>query len=485
MKRTLSLAALVTVVLALPAWGQVIRVTAPAAGATWCIGSAYTVTWTKTGTMDNTVSIRLRLRGGGDSGVITLINRTENDGSFGPWTVPVGTPPGEYYIRIRTTDSAVTGSSDFFNVVACTEPPPGGAITVTSPGAASSWRPGSRQTIEWTKSGTLNPMANITLRREGAPEAEAPASRIVDGCANNGSRVWFIPESLAEGRYFVRVKAGTVVGDSAVFSISASGAGSGLPGPLTPIRADLSLPGVGVEYYDGNIVAWVKNNGPDSVREHDVKFRLNLPERGGGEQIITKRITVPVGSETRVELLPMYRDEIPDAGLRAIVSIDSALSRIQDSNRLNQHRDVRLCVLDIHCWVPRTEFEVVKKYTSPPKFLVRAHVHVRHNLGREVRNVKVHCYVSRTPDGPPLLPGSDGVALITEGEGEFTIASLLPGQEVNRFIEQQYYTSIGFPPTLADGTTYYFLAKIVDAEDRFCDPNPRNDSDTRSFTTPD
>ena len=86
--------------------------------------------------------------------------------------------------------------------------------------------------------------------------------------------------------------------------------------------------------------------------------------------------------------------------------------------------------------------------------------------------------------GPPLLGSTGGEALL-EGTWRFTIASLLPGQEINRFIEQEYYKTGGFPPTLADGTTYYFLAKIVDAEGRFCDQNPRNDSDTRSFNTPD
>ncbi len=344
MKRILSFAALAAFVLALPAWGQVIRVTAPAAGATWCIGGSYTITWTRSGTMDDTVAIRLRLRHGGDSGTRLVINRTENDGSYGPWVVPADVTPGEYFIRINTTDGAVTDSSGAFSIAACSEPTPpaSGSIAVTSPGASSSWRPGSRQTIEWTRTGSLTPMANITLRREGAPEPEAPASRIADGCANNGSRVWFIPESLAEGRYFVRIKSGGVQGDSAVFSIGASGAGSGLPGPLTPIRADLSMPGVGIEYANGNIVAWVKNNGPDSVRDHDVKFRLNFPERGGGEQIITRRITVAIGSEKSVDLQPMSRDGIPAAGLRTIVSIDTALSRIQDANLLNQHREVRI-----------------------------------------------------------------------------------------------------------------------------------------------
>jgi hypothetical protein len=486
MKRTLTLAALAAIIIVSPVRGQVITITAPAAGAAWCIGGSYTITWTKTGAMDDTVSIRLRPRGGGDAGLRILINRTENDGSYGPWVVPADVTPGEYFIRINTTDGAVTASSGVFNIAACTEPPPaGGSITVTSPGTSSSWRPGSRQTIEWTKSGALGPMANITLRREGAPEPEAPVVRIADGCANNGSRVWFLPDSLAEGRYFVRVKSGSVQGDSAVFPVSPSGAGSGLPGPDTPIRADLSMPGVGVEYADGQIVAWVKNNGPDSLRDHDVAFRLNLPERGGGEQIITRRITVAAGSERPVDLLPMYRDEIPDGGLRAIASIDSALSRVQDANRLNQHRDVRLCVLDIHCWVPSTGFEVVRKYTLPGKYVVRAHVHLRHNLGREVRNVRVQCYVSRTPDGPPLLASAAGEALFPEGPNGFTIDSVLPGQEIDRFIEQEYYTEGGFPPALSGGTTYYFLARIVDADHRFCDLNPRNNSDSRSFTTRD
>ena len=447
MKRTFCLAALAAFVLALPAWGQEIRVTSPVAGARWCIGTSYTVTWTKSGTMDANVSIRLRLRGGGEEGVVTITDRTENDGSFGPWEVPAGTSPGEYLVRIRTLDGAVTGSSEFFDVANCaapaatitvaspnggeswvlgsphdvtwtqsgvsgtvnidllrdgsvlgpiasgiaatagshrwtvgsysggtasarggyrvrvrhstgtpsddsnrdfaiapegTEPPGGASITVTAPDASSNWRPGSRQTVTWTKTGALNPMANITLRREGAPESEAAADRIADGCANNGSRVWFIPESLAEGRYFVRVKAGGVQGDSSVFAISADGRGSDLAGPDTPIRADLSMPGVGVEYYNGHIVAWVKNNGPDSVRNHNVVFRLHLPEREPTARTITQLLTVPVGAEEGVRLLAMSAGDIPAAGLRAIVSIDAALSHIVDANRLNQHRDERI-----------------------------------------------------------------------------------------------------------------------------------------------
>ena len=298
----------------------------------------------------------------------------------------------------------MTADSPTFTLNAAGAPgTPGASITVTSPDAVSDWRPGSRQTITWTKTGDMPRMVQITLRREGAPETEAPAARIADGCANNGSRVWFIPESLAEGRYFVRVRAsGTVQGDSAVFSISAGGRGSDLAGPDTPIRADLEMPGVGIEYYNGHVVAWVRNNGPDSMRDHDVKFRLNFPERGGGEQIITKRITVAVGAEKGIELLAMAAGDIPDAGLRTIVGVDDvALSHIVDANRLNQHRDVRLYSntrppidLSIALYSPDTHISYVLLDAGGPffrRYRIRATMRLRNNSDSPAEITRVKC----------------------------------------------------------------------------------------------
>lgn len=54
---------------------------------------------------------------------------------------------------------------------------------------------------------------------------------------------------------------------------------------------------------------------------------------------------------------------------------------------------------------------------------------------------------------------------------------------MDHYIEQEYYTSGGFPPTLGAGTAYSVVARIVDEENRFFAMNPRNDSDTMSFTT--
>ncbi len=276
MKRTLWLAALAALILSLPAWGQEIRVTSPTAGVRWCIGSSYTVTWTKSGAMDARVSIRLRLRGGGDSGVVTMSDRTENDGSFGPWEVPAGTAPGEYLVRIRTIDGAVTGSSENFDVAACAEPAaPVASITVTRPDASCRWQAGSRQTIEWTKSGDLNPTASITLRREGAPESETAAARIADGCANNGSRTWPIPATLAPARYFVRVQAGPVQDDSAAFAVTAAATA---PVPTTTAAAAYTRP--------------------------PIRFRVNQP-RGGD--------VVEVG--TRVPIA--WQSPSPDSGENA------------------------------------------------------------------------------------------------------------------------------------------------------------------------
>ena len=482
MKRTLTFAALAAVVLALPAWGQVIRVTAPAAGATWCIGSSYTITWTRSGAMDDTVAIRLRLRGGGDSGTRLVINRTDNDGSYGPWVVPADVTPGEYFIRINTTDGAVTDSSGAFNIAACSEPTPpsGGSIAVTSPGASSSWRPGSRQTIEWNRTGALTPMANITLRREGAPESEAPASRIADGCANNGSRVWFIPESLAEGRYFVRVKSGGVQDDSAVFSIGASGAGSGLPGPLTPIRADLSMPGVGVEYANGNIVAWVKNNGPESVRDHDVKFRLNFPERGGGEQIITRLITVPVGSEKSVELQPISRDGIPAAGLRTIVSIDTALSRIQDANLLNQHREVRIFAdtrTPIDLGIRLTDSTMERVYgggtVTHYKARSRGTMHLTRSGGGSAEIPRVSCQWElqmRRLDGT-----GDWHHTPETSSGAIQLGPFRNGQETTQAITVEFMIHHNWPETFE-----FRIAFILDPQQGINDPGRENN---RTYTT--
>jgi hypothetical protein len=219
MKKQFLLAAIAVTIMAASLWGSSITVTAPTAGASWCIGSTYTITWTKSGDMQATVAIRLRTAGSSeaDPAAATICNGDPNDGSYS-WTIPGTVAPGSYFIRVRTDDSTVIGDSGVFTISSC-----GGAasITVTSPTAASHWCKGSAYTITWSKSGTMQATAAIRLRAAGSSESDPAILAIADGTANDGSFSWTVPGTVAAGNYFIRVRTddSTVIGDSANFEI--------------------------------------------------------------------------------------------------------------------------------------------------------------------------------------------------------------------------------------------------------------------------
>jgi len=221
----------------------------------------------------------------------------------------------------------------------------GQEITVTSPTAGDEWRSGTTHSITWTTSGIMPNRVTVSLRNAGSRRRDPDALVIAADTENDGNVSWPIPGTLAAGEYFIRVRTispdpqAVVIGESANFRITTGIATI----PMVPFqpRCDLELAGVGVEYYRDNVVAWVKNNGPNAINQ-DVKFRLNFPELGGGEQIITRRLTIPVGEERRVDLQPLAASAIPDTGLRTSVRIDTSGSGISDGNIYNQHRDVRI-----------------------------------------------------------------------------------------------------------------------------------------------
>ena len=117
MKRMFFLFALMALAPALMADG--ITVTSPAAGVTWYRGSPYTITWTKSGAMPDTVKIRLRRWGAPESeaSVADITDSTANDGSSDPWTIPNTVAAGDYFIRVRTIgDPDVIGNSGMFHI---------------------------------------------------------------------------------------------------------------------------------------------------------------------------------------------------------------------------------------------------------------------------------------------------------------------------------------------------------------------------------
>ncbi len=259
MKKSIYIAVLAAMALAFPAWSQTITVTSPTAGATWCVGVPCTVTWTTSGAVPASVSIRLRREGAaGSEAAWVLTNNTASAAGTFSATVPADLAAGRYFVRVKATDVA-QGDSPVFSVAACAAP----SIVVTAPAAGASWPAGSEQTIAWTRSGTLPHLVQITLRREGASEGEDPALRIADGCANNGSRRWPIPASLPPGRYFVRVRASSVAqGDSAVFTVTGP---TTVPAPASPAVAPHSRP--------------------------PIRFRVNKP-RGGDVVGIGSRVPI-------------------------------------------------------------------------------------------------------------------------------------------------------------------------------------------------
>jgi hypothetical protein len=107
------------------------------------------------------------------------------------------------------------------------------SITVTSPGAGASWCRGSSHPINWVKSGEMQATVAIRLRAAGSSESDPAVLAIANGTANSGLYVWTIPNTVAPGNYFIRVRTddSTVVGDSGVFTIPDCGASISVVNP--------------------------------------------------------------------------------------------------------------------------------------------------------------------------------------------------------------------------------------------------------------
>ncbi len=192
-------------------FAQTLTVTDPHSGDTWNKGNTYTIRWTKSGSMNANVKIRL-MQGGRK--VLAITDSTANDGSYS-WTVPSSVANGSYYIRVKTIDNAVYDDGEVFTISNAASSSP--KITVTDPHSGDTWNKGNTYTIRWTKSGSMN--ANVKIRlMQGGTKVLA----ITDSTANDGSYSWTVPSSVANGSYYIRVKTidNAVYDDGEVFTIS-------------------------------------------------------------------------------------------------------------------------------------------------------------------------------------------------------------------------------------------------------------------------
>ena len=208
---------IVVLVLSAGAFAATVTVTKPAAGDTWIKGQPYQVNWTKSGDMPNTVRISLRDKTGVTE-VKLIADNQANSGVY-PWTIPADVADGQYIVRVKVKNAAVSDDSDIFNIAASAPPPPPAAtIAVSAPAAGAKWHRGDPEVINWTKSGTMPNAVKISLMNAAATMV---VKEIVDGAPNSGSFSWTVPNDVPFGDYKVRVlvKTTTVTDDSDAFSV--------------------------------------------------------------------------------------------------------------------------------------------------------------------------------------------------------------------------------------------------------------------------
>ncbi|RPI23755.1 MAG: hypothetical protein EHM57_03525, partial [Actinobacteria bacterium] len=173
------------------------RITQPAEGDTWYLGTSHTVRWNRAGTCPSPVGLHL-LRG--DIEVAVIAEETGDDGAF-TWTVPSDSQPGgDFAIRIHDTDDWNSYDvSDAFTIA----DEPSCAYQVDEPTAASTWRMGETHDIQWSSSDGCEGNVDLDLLRAGGTVASIAA-----GTEDDGSLPWTIPGDLeAADDYQVRVAA--------------------------------------------------------------------------------------------------------------------------------------------------------------------------------------------------------------------------------------------------------------------------------------
>jgi hypothetical protein len=92
-----------------------ITVSKPAAGDSWQKTKPYTITWTKSGTMPNSVKIDL-VDQNSAAVVRPIADNQPNTGSY-PWTIPADAAFGPYRVRVQVKTTAIQADSGTFNIV--------------------------------------------------------------------------------------------------------------------------------------------------------------------------------------------------------------------------------------------------------------------------------------------------------------------------------------------------------------------------------
>ena len=215
MKRKMKTAFLVLILLLFvgQVYAKSIRVTSPAAGDVWHRGQTHTIIWAKTGSME--ANVKLRIFNSNATAIIEpIIDDVPNNGAFS-WTVPSFLTPGNYIIRVRTTDNEVTGDSAVFTVADFKSSLP---KVVIYPDSNSSLCVVQSCDIRWLQGSVIDSVIKLELFNVVSPATVFP---IAASTNNDGSHFWLVPTTIQPGNYSIRILSmdNRQLGDSAAFQL--------------------------------------------------------------------------------------------------------------------------------------------------------------------------------------------------------------------------------------------------------------------------
>ncbi len=289
MKKRIFLFFLISMFIVGIGYSQSITVTSPYSGNVWYKGNTYTITWTKSGSMDSNVKITLY-----KPDLVTLqtiiIRPTENDGTY-DWHIPDSIPAGRYVVRVKTMDNTVYDNSEEFNIEEASAI--GHAFTVTSPKAGDVLlRSRTPKTITWQDNGSHCDIVSLYLVKYRSLENRplTPPSFIRNTGVYNS---WRIYPSDEGGKYFIKIVSGCddgVYGKSGVFSILKK---SKIQVTKRKDKArDFALIASPMFFKDNFLVVRMKNYYSDF--EGNLKFRIIIYQSGDfvGKRDIVKHIRI-------------------------------------------------------------------------------------------------------------------------------------------------------------------------------------------------
>ncbi len=301
---------------------EIITLYNPAIGVEWVRGFDYHITWWDN--IGENVDIALLGPGGTSTATTPVATNIADLGSY-PWTIPAGTVPGTYRIKITSHSAAGTSvTSGIFKVLASD---PNEIITLYNPAVGVEWVKGFDYHITWWDNIGEN-VDIVLLGPGGTSTATTPvATDIVDF----GSYLWTIPAGTVPGTYRIKITSRGVGGTSVTsgrFKILA----------FDPnLMITLYNPALGVEWvegYDYNITWW------DNIGEN-VKIELlgpgatstnttTLSPPGGAPSFGTFAWTIPAYPTTAIGT---YRIRITSLGVDGTTLTSGIFKIIMDGKK--------------------------------------------------------------------------------------------------------------------------------------------------------